>query len=232
MSETVERSFSVEDHEVPTCGDAFADALEESYLSSFTAFMPSVFTADFLADLKGAVEDVRAIPTDEFFVKKQAKETLDVEMVRSECAFEIRLLRVYAGKAYRDNPGVLGTFNFSGLSKARGSSEKMRTFISNLISVVEDNLTDLIAADYPETKLDELKRLLVDLDREWDEQSAVMRERVQLTNHRIKALNHLWALMKELSEVREFALADDPAGQEIFKLPQRNCSSSKDSEEL
>ncbi len=227
MSSEIERIFDVEDEVVESYGDSFADALSENYLAKFNSFMPSLYNEEFLLDVKGAVVDVRNIPTDEFFVKKQAKETLDVQMVRDQCTFETRLLRVYAAKAFDQNPGVYGTFNFSGLKKARSSNTKMHTFFSNLITVVEENILALRGADFPETKFDELKQLLIKLETEHDEQQSVMRQRVLLTDHRVKALNHLWELMAELSSVREFALPGDAVGQELFALPQRESSSSE-----
>ncbi len=221
MSNDLERIFDVDDDTVENSGDSFADALSEGYLPKFNLFMPSLYNDEFLADLKDAVSDVRAIPTDEFFVKKQAKETLDVELVRNECTFEVRLLRVYASKAFADDEGVFGTFNFAGLRKARPSNSKMHSFFSNIISVVEENVDALKASDFPETKLDELKALLIRLETERDEQLSLKRQRSLLTVHRVKALNHLWELMAEVSSVREFALAGDAVGQELFALPQR-----------
>ncbi len=226
MSSDIERIFDVEDEVVESCGDSFADALAENYLAKFNSFMPSLYNDEFLLDVKDAVVDIRKIPTDAFFVKKQAKETLDVQMVRDQCTFETRLLRVYASKAFGQNPGIFRTFNFTGLRKARSSNTKMRTFFSNLIIIIEENLIALRGADFPETKLDELKQLLIKLETEQDEQQSVMRQRVLLTEHRVKALNHLWELMVELSSVREFALPGDSVGQDLFSLPQRETTSS------
>ncbi len=228
MSRDIVRIFDVEDITVISSGDSFSKALEDTYLPKFSSFMGNLFNSDFLVDMQSAIADIRAIPTDEFFIKKQMKETADVELVRDQCAFEVRMLRVFASKAFADSPAVYDTFNFPGVHKVRKSSNKMKAYFSNLLSIVNENSDALLAVNFPETKYAELTALLGQFETEHDEQLSIKRQRALLTVHRVKALNHLWELMKEVSSVREFALPGDLVGQGIFALPQRSDTNTSD----
>ncbi len=45
---------------------------DEGYLNNFERFMPTLYNADFLDEMRDAVEDAQSIASDEFYVKKQA----------------------------------------------------------------------------------------------------------------------------------------------------------------
>lgn len=99
---------------------------------------------------------------------------------------------------FTGNPSVFNQFEFSALRKAKDNNEKMCTYLDDIIKVVDENIDALIAGDYPEEKRDVFKTLQTDLEREWDEQKSLMRQRGGLTAHRVRALNTIWTLMKEL----------------------------------
>ncbi|MES2621694.1 MAG: hypothetical protein V4615_12665, partial [Bacteroidota bacterium] len=133
----------------------------EKYLAEFTAHDPSLNNT-FLNNWKAALDDLiyylpikgqeRAVMEDSYLIEDSGK-------ALKNCRVKYMEVKYYAGKAFPDNKEILKEFGESTYSKTQFSRLRMVQFMETLHGVAEKYKTELLAAAYTQSAIDEIATL-------------------------------------------------------------------------
>lgn len=102
-------------------------------LAEFTAFNPTKFTAQYLADFKTAYETALALPTDETLtdIGTDKTETVQQKMEAARQLYQ-RKIKYFLEEAFAKKKGILNSFGYDDYQNARTSVARMIAFLNNL----------------------------------------------------------------------------------------------------
>lgn len=213
-----DRAYKIPDAELLQHSETIAASLP-SDIATFTAF-DSTITAEYTAQLQGAIADAKDFPTDNVLIDEMAEYTLRVEQVFNLCYEDYKTIAYFARKAFADNPAVRNQFGMNDIEKARQSQVKMVVFMDMLVKTTAKYAENLEEAGCKEELITGLPEKAAALNEVNIAQEKFKNDRAIITQDRVRAFNALYRLLQPLHNAAEFIYRDDPVRYSIYTMPQ------------
>lgn len=186
--------------------------------AAFIAYDPD-FADPFGQNWQDAIKAAEAVPKDEAVVDEQTGITDLVEETMDQCRHKFQSSKFFIEKAYPNNRPVQNEFGYDNYLKARKSQTGMIGFMENFHRVAEKYKEQLIAKNYTQAMIDEIKTLRKKLHTTNEKQEAFKKGRPVLTQDRIILLNKPWDTAVLVHKAAQNIFHDDAAKYAQYKLP-------------
>lgn len=186
--------------------------------AAFIAYDPD-FADPFGQNWQDAIKTAEAVPKDEAVVDEQTGLSEVVEKTMDECRHKFQSSKFFIEKAYPNNRPVQNEFGYDNYDQVRQSQTGMTGFMENFHRVAEKHKEKLIAENYTQERIDEIKTLRDKLHLSNENQEAFKKGRPVLTQDRIILLNKPWDTAVIVHKAAKNIFHDDAAKYAQYKLP-------------
>jgi hypothetical protein len=188
----------------------------------------SVFTKSYKTEWLTAIDAIGTANTDEQVVDVQTTLTDLVEEDMEACRVHFQGAKYFIKKAFPNKEGIWNEFGFDNYDTARQSAEKMIIFMEVAHKVANKpayNAT-LVAANYPQTNIDEFLTLRTALITAKTNQELAKNARSGERAFRVDLLNDAWKYRTAVSEAAKNIFINNYARYKVYLLPASAESSS------
>lgn len=192
--------------------------LFEGDKAAFIAYDPD-FADPFQANWEADLEAAEAVPKDEAVVDELTGLSAKVEEAMDKCRHKFQSSKFFIEKAFPKNGPVQNEFGYDDYDKVRQSHPKMTSFMENFHRVAEKYKEKLIAKNYTQEKIDEIKTMHNELKLADQKQEAAKKGRPVLTQDRIIILNKPWDTAVLVHKAANNIFHDDAAKFAQYALP-------------
>lgn len=189
------------------------------------------FAHSFESDWEAAITAAGKLPTDEAIVDQQEGLTKALEDKMDECRHKFQSSKRFIEKAFPNNQPVWNEFGYDNYDSARQVQSKMIRFMENFHRVAENYKNELIASNYTQADIDEIKTLHDELHTANTKQEAAKGGRPVATQDRIITLNKPWDVTVDVSRAGKDIYHDNAAKHESYLLPASESGGGDETEE-
>lgn len=217
MAEPVKRDFNFPDDEMIQDARVKREAFLEDK-ADFVLFDPDFddpFAANYLADIDAA----EATDDDETVLDQQMQLTKDVEKEMKKCRDKFQDSKPFIVKAFPDNEEVQNEFGFNDYGKAVDSETLFTKFMLKFHGKAEKYKVELIAKNYTQVKIDEIKTRYEALRDADIAQEDFIKNRPVQTRDRILKMNKAWKGETTICTAGKRIYKDDYAKYQRYLLP-------------
>lgn len=187
--------------------------------ATFVAF-DADFADPFAADWQTAIDAAEAQDTDETRDDQLQTETAQVNAELLLAQKKYIEAKYFITKAFEATPTVMNEFGVDTYSDIRSSQMEMIPFMQNLWDKCENKYkTQMLAAGYTQTKIDEIQTIKNALDSENQEQEIFKDETPLATSARNTIYNTCWEFAQKVNRAAHVIYADDFDTLNLFLFP-------------
>ena len=220
MPEQPKRHYSnIEDSVMLEECQTMHDLFEEDQ-AEFEDF-DSDFINPFEDNWQDAIDAAESYPTDEVIQDQITQATALVEAKMKLCRDKFQGAKYFISKAFPKNTGLHNEFGFNDYDRVRNNQSKMILFMDRLHKTAVEYNTELIAAGYIQTDIDEINTLQGQLKNANRDQEIKIRKRGTATQTRIGLLNAAWDFMTKTAKAAKIIYKDNYAKFNEYLLPGR-----------
>jgi len=216
----IDRDFKISDAEMQQHAEIVVVTLP-SDMPAFMAF-DSTITFDYIPVIQSAIDDAKALPTDNVMIDEMAEQTLLVENAVNVCYADYKTIAYFVRKAYADNTAIQNQFGLNDIEKARKSQPKMIVFMNSFAKTSAKYQDKLVQAGCNQSLIAGLPDKAATLEDANIAQEKFKNDRAINANNRILALNKVYKLLQPLHDVAMNIYQDDPVRLSIYTMPQTN----------
>jgi len=217
-NELVRRDFTMDDLEMLEKAQVFHNLFLIDQ-AAFTAEFPK-FITPYETNFQTAIDDADAQPLDSQVAAsiKVASAVLEEEMEKGRVA--VQKLFMYVKSIWGKNSTYLDDFNRPDYKTAYNNQRLLKELLEQCNKMAESTKykTELVAAGYTQTKIDELLTIMNAIDDKNEIQEDMKTARLDKTRDRVAAYNAVWAYMVEINEGSKVVFFDDPTRLYQYQL--------------
>ncbi len=218
------RLFNIPDANLIEFGEVVAAKLPDDIVDVHN--FDRTVTEAYPASIKAAINEVKAIPTDQVIIDEMAELTKNVNDALAACNKCYRTISFFVRKAFPENKSIQNQFGLNDIANVRYNDSKMILFFNDVAKVVNKYWSDLVEAGCNEAVLQGLEALGNKLQEANTRQELFKKERGVITSQRIDKLNQLYNLLVPISQISQIIFADDQAKLATYALPRPKSSSN------
>jgi hypothetical protein len=217
MADQIEREYDIEDLLMLQQSQVFHDAFVNDQ-AAFVADFPHLATP-FETEFQTAIDTADAIPSAQEVDGEIAEVTFDLNEQLPLGRKALQKLYTYVDIAWPKGQKN-SSFGRGKYEKARQSQVRMKELLEQAHRQAEmpSKKTELLAAGYTQTAIDELKTIETAIDTLNAEQENLLAERGDKTFERITAYNIVWDFMKKINQASKVTFEDNPAKLNMYLL--------------
>ncbi len=201
-------------------------ALFMQYRPDFVALDADFDAPGFETNWQGAINATLAVGTAETRDDQSTIYTAQVQSAMKALRLKVKEVSYFAHKAFPadggpENIGILDKFGFDDYQDVYNEQQGIRFFMKNLHQLCTEYQTELIAAGYSESQIENIETRLdnfLAIDTVQDAYSAS--EPVD-TAQRIRVHNRTWEYSQKVRRAAEVIYAENPVLYNLFLLPRR-----------
>ncbi|MCD4819453.1 MAG: hypothetical protein K8S23_12245 [Candidatus Cloacimonetes bacterium] len=186
-------------------------------ISDFGAF-DSDFNADYLTKFGNLIEAAAAIPDHEYMQDQLAIKTTELKDIMEAARKAFRFMKPFIEKAFPNRKDIWNLFGYDNFSGIRNNQERLTAFIARLHETAVKYSAELIAAGYPQEKIDLIKfyqNNIVKANVDQDDFKIVIKNQ---TNERIKKMNDMWEVVLHINRIGKLIYEDDYSKYQQYVL--------------
>lgn len=226
MSSRIYRSYSMKDDKLIILVGVARDHYIK-YKASFNSFNDVIFPPDYEDVVLGKkLLEAKEILSDAFVVKRQAKETADVQEAIKKLLRPMKILAFIVNTHFARNSVVLDEFMLNRLHTKAQSVDTLIGFTKDALNTVEKYQDELVESGLKPELVTIIKEACASLDKERRQQIKIIKTRPGLTQERVEKMNDIWQELVKLSRAANVIFEDHPQVKVLFDLPRvtRYCS--------
>ncbi|PWJ44815.1 hypothetical protein [Sediminitomix flava] len=214
------RLYTIPDPELVTSANLFIEELR-TFVTDFTVFDQSI-DLTYPLEIAKLLNDLSSIKPDVTFVTQQAELTEKVANLMRQGRELYGTLSFFIRKAFADNQSIYQQFGLREYGGVRTNVQKMIVFLEVIKEQVLINQEHLDEIGCQSTVLlSNLEQVILDLRTAVLMQDVVRRDRKQMTELRVKKLNEIYLLLRNIEKIANFIYKDSPEKLQKFTLPVR-----------
>lgn len=217
MPEPIKRNYHLQDEDLILEANIKRGLFEEDKADfiNYDADFADPYSADFLLEINAA----NNTPDDETVVDQQQQLTNAVLAEMTKCRNKFQDSKFFIEKAFPTDAAVQNEFGFNDYSQAQKSQATFTKFMYKFHSIAVKYKVKLIAENYVQAKIDEIKTL-ADLLRDADlAQELFIKNRPVITQDRITKMNTVYGTMVIICKAGKRIYKDDYAKYQRYLLP-------------
>ncbi len=217
MPEPIRRIFSISDEVmIQDARTKHQSFIEDK--ADFIAFDPD-FDDPFADDFETKINDAEAMPDDETILDQLQQLTAVVKDEVDKSRDKYQDSKPFIIKAFPDNVAIQNEFGFNDYKKAVDSQAVFIKFMHKFHQVAEKYKVQLIAVNYTQPKIDEIKTRYEALRDADIEQELFIKNRPVITQERITKYNTAWKTEQIICAAGKRIYKDNYAKFQRYLLP-------------
>lgn len=187
--------------------------------ADFEDFDNQVFSLNYQQDWQTAISIAEQTIDDESVLDQQSQLTATIEDKMVACrAFFQKQVKYFIEKAFPTQPLIWNEFGYNDYDKARLSAKEMVRFMRKLHIFMQKYQNQLLAANFPTSKISLAETLRVELDTILTAQEYFIASRPTLTQERINKLNKVYSYTAQVCRVGKILYDDNPAKYQRYLI--------------
>ncbi len=201
----------------------FAGMVIEFYQEDQPDFMSfdSTFTESRSDEIMAALEAAENADPDSLVITDQEAKTQSVTSNMSAARAVYMDIKYFAEKAFKSSPAIIKEFGTNRYSRMRNSQVRMIQFMLELKTTVAKYRAELLAVGASDTLLDSVGTIYSDLKDNNLNQETLKKQRTQKTADRVKHLNGLYDMLREINALAARVYREDPIKRARYQFPAR-----------
>lgn len=168
---------------------------------------------------QGKIDVARAKESDETVEDQISQLTDAVYDAWTKCKACFQDAKYFIEKAFPDNAGMQHEFGYNDYDRMTQNQGKVFPFMNQFHSVAEREHVKMIAAGFPQTKIDDIENKGKAFHEAQKKQEQAKKRRVPLTQERIIAMNDVWHQIQRVNRASKSVYRDNYAKLQIYMLP-------------
>ncbi len=190
------------------------------YQTSFNHFNKAVFPVDYQdRTLASKLDTARAIMSDAFILKSQAKETADVKLAIKKLLKPMKALSFIVETRFEEQPVILKEFLLTQLISKSYSADTLISFTKDTLNTIEKHREKLSESGLSQELVDTINQDCITLDQQRREQIETIKARPGITHDRIEKMNDLWKELLSINKAADVIFENQPEVKKLFELP-------------
>lgn len=218
MSEKLNRLYGgISDDAMLTGAETMLDLfnVDKDLFNDLDADFNDAFSADFLEK----IDTARDFPTDETVVDGITELTAEVNTQWNLCKAKFQDSKYFIEKAFPNNVARQNKYGFDDYAKMSTDQKKVQGFMDQFHDQAEADHVALIAAGYPQLKIDAIDTLKEAFRTADRAQEAGIKDRGLQTQTRIGLLNEVWKMIQRVNRASKNVFAGNYAKLQQYLLP-------------
>lgn len=168
--------------------------------ADFQDFNPIGFPNTFKQNFQSAIDNARAVPTDEMIVDQQAQKTEAVKNQMSVCIKLYNKAIYFVQEAFPSQEKIWNEFGYNDYAESKLKVEAFILFLERFVRTCDKYITQLQAVNYTSTQVGDVATAANLLKQNHFDQKTAIDYRPQVTFQREQVFAEVWEMVLKISK--------------------------------